>query len=99
MTSRNDAVPLAKVARKPALSRLRLSRDGLSTFVFVLPMLGIFGLFSWFPILRAIVMSVQETNLVGTPSWVGLDNFARVIADPAVRARRSGTRSGSRSWP
>jgi multiple sugar transport system permease protein len=82
MSTRNDAIPIAKVARRPALSRLRLSRDGLSTVAFVLPVLAIFGLFSWFPIVRSIVMSFQQTNLVGTPTWIGLDNFARVIADP-----------------
>jgi multiple sugar transport system permease protein len=59
-----------------------VSRDGLSTFVFLLPLLLIFGVFSWFPILRSFVMSVQETNLVSTPTFVGLDNFANVLADP-----------------
>ena len=59
-----------------------VSRDGLSTFVFLLPLLLIFGVFSWFPILRSLVMSVQETNLVSTPTFVGLDNFANVLADP-----------------
>ena len=39
-------------------------------------------MFSWFPIVRSIVMSVQETNLVSTPTFVGLDNFASVLADP-----------------
>ena len=58
------------------------TRDGLSTFVFLLPLLVVFGLFAWFPILRALVMSVQETNLVSEPTFVGLDNFARVLADP-----------------
>jgi multiple sugar transport system permease protein len=62
--------------------RARVSRDGLSTLVFLLPLLGIFGLFSWFPIIRAFVMSLQETNLVSTPTFVGLENFARVLADP-----------------
>jgi multiple sugar transport system permease protein len=59
-----------------------VSRDGLSTFVFLLPLLLIFGVFSWFPILRSLVMSVQETNLVSAPTFVGLDNFANVLADP-----------------
>ena len=62
--------------------RARVSRDGLSTIVFLLPLLGIFGLFSWFPIIRAFVMSLQETNLVSTPTFVGVENFARVLADP-----------------
>jgi multiple sugar transport system permease protein len=62
--------------------RARVSRDGLSTLVFLLPLLGIFGLFSWFPIIRAFVMSLQETNLVSEPTFVGLSNFTRVLADP-----------------
>jgi multiple sugar transport system permease protein len=58
------------------------SRDGLSSLFFLLPLLVIFGAFSWFPILRSFVMAVQETNLVSTPTFVGLDNFANVLADP-----------------
>ena len=72
--------------------RARVSRDGLSTLVFLLPLLGIFGLFSWFPIIRAFVMSLQETNLVSTPTFVGLENFARVLADPlfGIAVRNTG---------
>lgn len=62
--------------------RARVSRDGLGTLAFLLPLLVIFGVFSWFPIIRAFVMSVQATNLVSDPTFVGLDNFARVLADP-----------------
>ena len=62
--------------------RVRVSKDGLITLLFLLPLLLVFGAFSWYPILRSIVMSVQETNLVSTPTFVGLDNFARVLADP-----------------
>jgi multiple sugar transport system permease protein len=61
-----------------------VSRDGLSTLVFLLPFLIVFGVFAWFPILRAFVMSVQVTNLVSDPVFVGLDNFARVLADPLL---------------
>ena len=59
-----------------------ISRDSLSTLAFLLPLLVIFGAFSWYPIVRSFVMSVQETNLVTEPTFVGLDNFARVLADP-----------------
>ena len=55
---------------------------GLSTLVFLVPMLLIFGLFSWYPIVRAIIMSFQHTNLVSTPTWVGWDNFVQVVHDP-----------------
>ena len=54
---------------------------GLSTLAFLLPLLLIFGIFSWWPILRAGVMSFQETNLI-TTEWVGLDNFTKVLNDP-----------------
>lgn len=58
-------------------------RGGLSTLVFALPLLVVFGLFSWLPIGKAVVMSLQETNLV-TTAWVGLDNFRTVLADPLL---------------
>jgi len=55
---------------------------GLTTVVFALPMIIIFGLFSVWPILRSVVMAFQETNLTGTAKWAGLDNFAWVLSDP-----------------
>jgi multiple sugar transport system permease protein len=76
-----DVIPKASSRRLPRV-RARFNRDGLSTVAFLLPLLLIFGLFSWFPIIRAFVMSVQVTNLVSEPTWVGLQNFNRVLADP-----------------
>ena len=65
--------------------RVRAPRgSGLATLVFLLPMLLVFGLFSWWPIVRSFVMSVQQTNLVTAPEFVGLDNFRAVFADPLL---------------
>ena len=83
MSSMAETVPLAERARNRR-ARLHLTRDGFGTFLFLVPLLAVFGLFAWFPILRAVVMSVQETNLVSAPTFVGLDNFARVVADPQL---------------
>ncbi len=83
MSSITEAVPVTERVESRR-SRVRLSRDGLTTFLFLAPMLAVFGLFAWFPILRALVMSVQKTNLVVEPTFVGLDNFARVLADPQL---------------
>jgi len=55
---------------------------GLSTFLFMLPLLVVFGAFSWYPIVRTAVMAFQHTNLVQAPTWVGVDNFSAVIHDP-----------------
>jgi multiple sugar transport system permease protein len=55
---------------------------GLATFLFALPMLLVFGAFSWFPIVRLVIMSLQHTNFVAPATWVGFDNFRYVIHDP-----------------
>lgn len=57
---------------------------GVSTLVFALPMLVIFGVFSWLPIVDSVVMSFQKTNLVAAPKWVGWANFVYVLNDPLL---------------
>ncbi len=79
--------PEAETVRAAARTRRRsgrplVTRDGLSTLAFLLPFLVVFGVFAWFPMVRALVMSLQETNLVSDPTFVGLQNFQRVLADP-----------------
>ena len=71
--------------RRPARTPLTWARGGgVGNLLFLLPVLLTFGIFSWFPIVRAAVMSVQETNLVTAPDFVGLDNFRAVLADPLL---------------
>lgn len=55
---------------------------GLSSLIFLLPMIFIFGVFSWYPIVKAVVMSFQTTNLVTPPTFVGWSNFVAVFQDP-----------------
>ncbi|MCU1576384.1 MAG: binding-protein-dependent transport system inner rane component [Leifsonia sp.] len=55
---------------------------GLTNLVFLLPLLIVFGVFSWTPIVEAVVMSVQHTNLVTPATFVGFDNFVQVFKDP-----------------
>ncbi|BDZ51895.1 sugar ABC transporter permease [Frondihabitans sucicola] len=61
-----------------------LRGGGLGNLVFLLPLLLVFGLFSWWPIIRAAVMSVQTTNLVTAPVFVGWANFSHVLHDPLL---------------
>ena len=56
-------------------------RGGAATAAFALPVVVIFGVFSWYPIIRSVFMAFQKTNLL-TWSWVGLDNFRWVLTDP-----------------
>jgi len=76
-------------SRLPHLSRTPspvrwVRRGGPGTLLFLLPLLLSFGLFSWYPIVRSVVMSLQTTNLVTPPVFVGLDNFSRVLSDPLL---------------
>jgi multiple sugar transport system permease protein len=57
---------------------------GLAALLFLLPLLFVFGAFSWYPIVRTVVMSLQHTNLVAPAEWVGLDNFRTVLHDPLL---------------
>ena len=68
----------------PRARRSWLRGDGPHTLVFLLPLLIAFGVFSWWPIARAVVMSFQRTNLVAPPQWIGGQNFANVLSDPLL---------------
>ena len=83
-TSEHRASASAPAAR-PQARRTPLTwfrRGGLTTLLFFLPLLFSFGFFAWFPIVRGIVMSFQQTNFVTDPTFVGLKNFSAVLADP-----------------
>lgn len=68
-------------ARRP--HRRRLTSKSVWTFIFFLPMLLLFGMFAWWPIVQSLGISLQQTNFIVT-EWVGLENFARVLADPLL---------------
>ena len=81
VSGRDRARPRRRSRRTP-LTWVR--GGGLTTLLFLLPLLLIFGAFSWYPITRTVIMSLQHTNLVQAPTWVGLDNFRAVIHDPLL---------------
>ncbi|WP_273654118.1 carbohydrate ABC transporter permease [Cellulomonas fimi] len=78
---RSDGPAPRVVSRNP---RTWVRRGGLSALVFALPLLLVFGVFSWWPIVSAVVMSFQETNLIDPPTFVGLENFQAIFADPLL---------------
>jgi multiple sugar transport system permease protein len=85
MTILERPAAVRPVRRRRHRSPVTWARSGgISSIVFLLPLLVIFGLFSWFPIIRALVMSLQQTNLVSPAHWVGLDNFRTVFNDPEL---------------
>jgi multiple sugar transport system permease protein len=82
--SRAVAVPaIPRARRRERFSPVEWVRHGgLTALLFALPMLAIFTAFSWYPIVRLVVLSFQSTNLIDPPTWVGLQNFRDVLSDP-----------------
>ncbi|MFE7874728.1 carbohydrate ABC transporter permease [Micromonospora humida] len=62
--------------------RGRRVRDNLTGHTFLVGALVCFAVFSWYPMVRGVMMSFQRTRR-GETTWVGWDNYARIIADPS----------------
>ncbi|WP_308164242.1 carbohydrate ABC transporter permease [Nonomuraea sediminis] len=58
-------------------------RRNLTAYGFLCAALFCFAVFAWYPMIREFILSFQKTNLIGSPQWVGLDNFTAVVQDPA----------------
>jgi multiple sugar transport system permease protein len=57
--------------------------DNLVAYAFMAGALVCFAVFSWYPLVRGIMLSFQQWYPGGEPAqWVGLDNFRRVFNDP-----------------
>ncbi|WP_055553228.1 carbohydrate ABC transporter permease [Streptomyces kanamyceticus] len=82
---RRQAAPRRRTPskRRPPSRRRRATRRNLTAYGFLCGALFCFALFAWWPMVREVVLSFQQTNLVDEPSWVGLDNFRTVVNDPA----------------
>ncbi|MEV0349452.1 sugar ABC transporter permease [Nonomuraea sp. NPDC050680] len=57
-------------------------REGRSAYLFLLPWFAGLLLLTGGPILASLFLSFTDFDLLTTPSWVGLDNYARIMDDP-----------------
>ncbi|MGC4891993.1 carbohydrate ABC transporter permease [Micromonospora sp. NBC_01392] len=72
--------PRQTTARRAGLGRK--VRDNLTGHTFLIGAVACFAVFSWYPMVRGVVMSFQRTRR-GETTWVGWDNYTRIIADPS----------------
>jgi multiple sugar transport system permease protein len=77
------APPASAARRRFSWTRWR-NNGGLATIGFAIPVVLTFLYFSWGPVVRGVVLSLQHTNLVVPARWVGLKNFEYVLADPGL---------------
>ena len=70
-----------RTARKRTRIRWKVS-ENLSAYGLLCAALVVFALFSWYPIVRGVLLSFQQVDFVNPAAWVGIDNFKRLFADP-----------------
>ncbi|GAA2751709.1 carbohydrate ABC transporter permease [Amnibacterium kyonggiense] len=70
----------AAPSRRP--ERRRRHRGDAAAYGFIAPNLGLLALFVVVPLVGTLVLSLQRTNGFGGGVFVGLENYARLFADP-----------------
>lgn len=60
-----------------------LRRHGPSAFLTV-PALAFFGVFAIIPLFVALYLSFTEWNGLGTPRWIGFDNWSTLLTEPGT---------------
>ncbi len=60
-------------------------RHHLTGHLFLAGAVACFAFFSWYPMVREVIMSFQRTRR-GVTTWVGWDNYIRIFNDPSFPA-------------
>ncbi|MDH6213040.1 carbohydrate ABC transporter permease [Streptomyces pseudovenezuelae] len=83
-----EAVAVRPVQAPPPAGDRRRRRlaEQVRAYAFLVGGLICFALFSWYPAIRAVVISFQKYTPGSSPEWVGTDNFTRVWHDPEFTA-------------
>jgi multiple sugar transport system permease protein len=80
-TVNSTPTTVPQVRRAVRRRRIRWSEQ-IPALLFLLPALIVFGVFAWYPIARTFLFSFQNVNLHADSTWIGLDNFSRMLVDP-----------------
>ncbi|MEV1047594.1 sugar ABC transporter permease [Streptomyces sp. NPDC049916] len=75
-------VPPRKDAADTSGRRRRRVRDNLTAYAFLAAGLICFALFSWYPIVRGLLLGFQEVTFAQPATWVGWQNYQRLFDDP-----------------
>jgi len=79
VTTQSPSTSLAKLVKAP---RWTTVWDQVTAYLFLLPALLIFAVFSWYPIAQTVIYSFQTVSLARPPVWIGLQNYGRMFGDP-----------------
>ena len=74
--------PVAPAAAPRPSRRRRKIKANNTAYGLVCAAILVFAMFSWYPIVRGVLLSFQQVDFVNPPTWVGFDNFVRLFQDP-----------------
>ncbi|MDZ5471464.1 sugar ABC transporter permease [Bacillus sp. 31A1R] len=79
-----DAVKSIKLQDKSekTIARKIKWKKRLIPFGFLSPVLVIFSLFMFIPVVFALYMSFHQWGMIGNPEFVGIENYVRLLQDP-----------------
>jgi multiple sugar transport system permease protein len=79
----HDEAPGGAQAPVPhARRKKKKDRARFAPYLFLAPWFAGLGLITAGPILASLYLSFTDYSLIGSPEWVGLDNFQRMFHDP-----------------
>jgi multiple sugar transport system permease protein len=82
-TALSRAVTRGDAAAAVAPAQRRRQRDDRRVaWLFLAPVLVGFAVFYGYPTVRGVWFSLTDYSLLNTPSFLGADNYARLVADP-----------------
>lgn len=61
---------------------MKLIQKHFSLYLMFLPIFLYFCVFSFYPLIRGFIMSLQEFRVIGDRPFIGLENYKTVLADP-----------------
>jgi xylobiose transport system permease protein len=82
MTVLTEAPAPARAA--PAPQRRRTHRVNRPTSWYLLPAVVFFGLFAALPLVLVLYLSLTDWTGVGTPAFIGIDNWTRLFGNEAI---------------
>lgn len=73
-----------KSPEEKRLQRKEAGRDNKAGYLFLLPWLIGLVLIIGGPMIASLYLSFTDYSLIQAPSWVGLENYARMLSDPRL---------------
>jgi len=73
---------MTTLAQRPQRPSLLRRREAVAGYLFVLPWIIGFLIFTLGPIIASLVFSFTDYDMMLPPSWIALDNFRELLGDP-----------------